>query len=73
MWLHFSALRDMSTVKNYDLADFKFYLPIDTKANALDFIELINPSIAIFVKYDFWFNYLELLATKTNSSFIFWL
>jgi 3-deoxy-D-manno-octulosonic-acid transferase len=50
--------------KNYDLADFTFYLPIDTKANAADFINLINPSIAIFVKYDFWFNYLELLQKK---------
>ena len=50
--------------KNYELADFKFYLPIDTKINAADFIELINPSIAIFVKYDFWFNYLKLLQKK---------
>ena len=50
--------------KNYKLADFKFYLPIDRKINAADFIELINPSIAIFVKYDFWFNYLELLQKK---------
>lgn len=50
--------------KNYKLADFKFYLPIDTKINAAEFIELINPSIAIFVKYDFWFNYLELLQKK---------
>lgn len=50
--------------KNYELADFKFYLPIDTKINAVDFIELINPSVAIFVKYDFWFNYLELLQKK---------
>ena len=50
--------------KNYELADFKFYLPIDTKIHAADFIELINPSIAIFVKYDFWFNYLELLQKK---------
>ena len=50
--------------KNYDLADFTFYLPIDTKKNSTDFIELINPSIAIFVKYDFWFNYLALLQKK---------
>ena len=50
--------------KNYDLADFKFYLPIDTKINATDFIELIDPSFAIFVKYDFWFNYLTLLQKK---------
>jgi len=50
--------------KNYDLADFKFYLPIDTKTNAIDFIDLVDPTIAIFVKYDFWFNYLQLLQLK---------
>ena len=50
--------------KHYDLADFTFYLPIDTKANAVDFIDLINPSLVIFVKYDFWFNYLQLLQQK---------
>jgi len=50
--------------KNYELADFKFYLPIDTKANALDFIDLVNPTLVIFVKYDFWFNYLSLLQVR---------
>ena len=50
--------------KGYELADYICYLPIDTKTNAAEFINLINPAIAIFVKYDFWFNYLEILQKK---------
>lgn len=44
--------------KNYAGADFIFYLPADTPANARKFIEIVEPSIAFFVKYEFWRNYL---------------
>lgn len=47
--------------KNYSGADYVFYLPADTSANARKFIELIKPSLAVFTKYDFWFNYLQQL------------
>lgn len=47
--------------KNYTGADYVFYLPADTVANARQFIELVNPSLAVFAKYDFWFNYLQTL------------
>ena len=50
--------------KNYPLADYYFYLPADTIKNAADFIKITNPSIAVFVKYDFWFNYLEKVQEK---------
>jgi len=50
--------------KNYAFADYKYYLPIDSKSNALNFIDAINPSLAIFVKYDFWFNYLQELQSR---------
>lgn len=43
--------------KNYDHADFVFYLPWDTKKNARWFAETVRPSIAIFVKYEFWYHY----------------
>ena len=46
---------------NYTSADYIFYLPADTAANARQFIELVNPSLAVFTKYDFWFNYLQTL------------
>lgn len=45
--------------KNYLSADFIFYLPADTPANAQKFIEIVKPSIAFFVKYEFWRNYLN--------------
>lgn len=50
--------------KNYTGADFICYLPSDTPSNARDFIEKINPSIAFFVKYEFWYNYLTILHKK---------
>ena len=50
--------------KNYKGADFICYLPFDTSANARDFIEKINPSVAFFVKYEFWYNYLRILHEK---------
>ena len=47
--------------KNYDKADYTFYLPADTKKNAKKFIRIINPRLAVFVKYEFWFNYIHYL------------
>ncbi len=44
--------------KNYQGADFICYLPLDTPKNARDFIKLIQPDQAFFVKYEFWANYL---------------
>ncbi|PWS27348.1 3-deoxy-D-manno-octulosonic acid transferase [Pedobacter yonginense] len=42
--------------KDYALADV-FYLPIDTARNARRFVNLINPEMAIFTKYEFWYFY----------------
>jgi 3-deoxy-D-manno-octulosonic-acid transferase len=47
--------------KNYDNADFISYLPLDTPANAYRFIGLVNPEFVIFVKYEFWNNYISAL------------
>ena len=45
--------------KNYLEADYKFYLPADTASNAKHFIQLVNPKLVVFVKYDFWYHYLH--------------
>jgi 3-deoxy-D-manno-octulosonic-acid transferase len=51
--------------KDYDGADFILYLPADTPENARHFVHLVNPGMAFFVKYEFWYNYLrELKAAK---------
>ncbi len=54
--------------KNYSGADFICYLPIDTPSNARDFVRIVNPRIAFFIKYEFWFNYLREL--RRNGSHI---
>jgi 3-deoxy-D-manno-octulosonic-acid transferase len=50
--------------KNYDRADYVAYLPSDTPVNAVKFIELVNPVYVIFVKYEFWNNYISVLSKK---------
>ena len=55
--------------KNYDGADIVCYLPIDTPANAKKFIELVNPCMVFFVKYEFWHNYLNALYQKGISTY----
>ncbi|MFC2100223.1 3-deoxy-D-manno-octulosonic acid transferase [Bacteroidota bacterium] len=50
--------------KNYEGADYIFYLPIDTRKNANRFISLIKPRIVFLIKYEYWYNYLSLLKKK---------
>ena len=50
--------------KNNTLADCTVYLPLDTPKNAKNFIDLLQPSVAIFIKYEFWPNYLFELKKK---------
>jgi 3-deoxy-D-manno-octulosonic-acid transferase len=50
--------------KNYPFADLICYLPADTPENARDFIKMIQPTAAVFVKYEFWGNYLKALKNR---------
>ncbi len=50
--------------KNYALADHVFYLPVDTPRNAGEFISLIDPEMAIFTKYDYWYYYFRELHAR---------
>lgn len=50
--------------KNYQQADIVCYLPVDTHGNAKKFIDLVNPVFVIFVKYEFWNNYISALDKK---------
>ena len=45
--------------KNYPGADWVFYLPMDGPRNAKRFLEIVHPSLVIFVKYEFWYYYLK--------------
>jgi 3-deoxy-D-manno-octulosonic-acid transferase len=48
--------------KNYEGAHYIFYLPFDSAANANGFIEAVKPTLAIFIKYEFWHHYLSRLS-----------
>ena len=50
--------------KNYKGADVVCYLPLDTHANAKKFVKIVNPTMAVFVKYEFWPNYLQVLKEQ---------
>lgn len=50
--------------KNYALAEGIFYLPLDTPSNAKRFIAAINPELAIFTKYEYWYHYFKELHQK---------
>ena len=51
--------------KNYQGADFVFYLPLDTSRNAKRFLSNLNIKQAYFIKYEFWYHLLHQL--KTNN------
>ncbi len=56
--------------KNYSLADFICYLPADFISNAKDFVSIAKPQKAIFVKYEFWYNFLQALRDADCSTYL---
>lgn len=50
--------------KNYEGADYIFYLPTDSISHARSFLKLVQPSLCIIIKYEFWYFYLAQLASK---------
>lgn len=55
--------------KDYSGADYIFYLPLDSASNARRFLDIVKPTLIIFIKYDFWYYYLS-EAKKRNIAFI---
>lgn len=50
--------------KNYNGADWVFYMPLDNSQNVKRFLDIVKPSLAIFVKYEYWYNYLKQLNKR---------
>lgn len=50
--------------KDYPLADIVCYLPFDKKRNVKKFLRLIQPQMAVFIKYEFWYNYVNQLHKR---------
>lgn len=56
--------------KNSSIGDVTVYLPLDTKSNVKRFLELVHPEISVFVKYEFWPNYLLELHKRKVPTYL---
>ena len=56
--------------KNNTLAEVTVYLPIDTKANAQQFLKLVHPDLVFFIKYEYWPNYLNELKKLDIKTYL---
>ncbi|WP_431110531.1 3-deoxy-D-manno-octulosonic acid transferase [Winogradskyella poriferorum] len=56
--------------KNSKIADVVVYMPLDTKANARRFLNLVNPDYTIFVKYEIWPNFLNQLKKRKHKAIL---
>ena len=51
-------------MKDWPVADLICYLPADTPWNVSRFIDIIRPGIVIFIKYEFWNNYITAIHKR---------
>ncbi len=56
--------------KDNSPADCVIYLPIDNHKNVRKFLDLVNPKMVFFVKYDFWPNYLFELKKRSIPTYL---
>lgn len=56
--------------KNTPLADAVYYLPLDTKRNARKLIAAINPVVAVFTKYEYWYHFFNELHKRNVPLYI---
>ena len=56
--------------KDYPGADIVCYLPMDSRKNAKHFFDIVNPSLVIFVKYEYWYYYLQEAKQRNINTII---
>ena len=56
--------------KQYSEVNFVSYLPADTKKNAKKFINILNPKKTFFIKYEFWYHYINELDKRKKPIYI---
>jgi 3-deoxy-D-manno-octulosonic-acid transferase len=56
--------------KNNTVADVTIYLPWDTKRNVKEFLKIVRPEKAIFIKYEYWINYLSELKKQNIPTYL---
>jgi 3-deoxy-D-manno-octulosonic-acid transferase len=64
IFLTFFSPSGFEVRKKYEGAEYVFYLPNDSAYNANKLIKYIKPSVALFVKYEFWYFYLKELNKR---------
>jgi len=57
--------------KAYEHADWVFYLPLDTRANARQFLDITQPAVVFFAKYEFWQHYLSEMRRQNIPAILF--
>lgn len=68
--LSFFSPSGFEVKKNYPFADAVVYLPFDTPHRVKKFLDTARPSMAIFIKYEFWGNYLQELRRRGIPTYI---
>ncbi len=62
--LTFFSPSGYEVMEDYKGADQVLYLPMDSTINAKKFIDAINPSLVLWVKYEYWYYYLNELNNR---------
>lgn len=57
--------------KDTPLTDYVLYLPLDTPQNVQRFLDTINPKVAFFIKYEYWFHYFAALKKRGIPLYLF--
>lgn len=56
--------------RNYEGADVVAYLPFDIPKKVTAFLDIVKPQLAVFIKYEFWGNYLFELKRRRVPTII---
>lgn len=56
--------------KNNSIADVTVYLPLDTQSNVEQFMKIVRPDMAFFIKYEYWPNYLNALQIREIPTYL---
>ena len=56
--------------KDQPNVDFVTYLPLDLKGDAIEFVRVLDPSLAFFVKYDLWYEHIQALKNQNVPTFL---
>ncbi len=63
VWVHSPSGYTQGIKDN--LSDYVFYLPLDLPGHARRFLDIVKPRTAVFVKYEFWYNFMQQLQQKS--------